>query len=99
MDKHDHPQILRAKANLQALKSAIRAERANIADYEDRLKTGRGGFPKEGLLHGLERCRHNLDVLKKASAAERQAIADVRYQEEVVERIAAIPRKVTIEAE
>lgn len=83
----EDPNVARARANVGELKRAIRAERATIADYRDRLKTGRGNFPRAGLLHGIERCEHNIKVLKQAvidaNAQIREMAGQVRINEEL----------------
>jgi len=69
-----------ARANIDALKVALRKEKAAIVDYRDRLVTGRGNFPAAGLLHGIERCEHNIAVLKGAMLKERANIKEMREQ-------------------
>jgi len=77
------PAIRRARENIGTLKAAIRKEKATARDYRDRLKTGRGGFPEDGLRNGIERCEHNVAVLKGAIVKEHENIRSMEGQQKI----------------
>lgn len=89
-DTHSDPGIKRARENIGALKSAIRKERNVLADYKDRLATGRGGFPESGLQHGIERCEHNLGVIRDAILREKDNIREMEGQAKIREDLAKL---------
>lgn len=89
-DQHSDPGILRARENISELKIAIRKERDTLADYRERLASGRGGFPEAGLRHGIERCDHNIAVLKAAIIKERANILTMKGQRDTRDELAKL---------
>ena len=93
------PGVKRARENIGELKRASRKEKAVLADYRDRIATGRGGYPKDGLLHGIERCEHNLQVLKDAIIREHANIREMEGQAKIREEMANLKQGVEIPVE
>lgn len=93
------PGIQRARDNIGQLKAAVRKEKAAIRDYKDRIKTGRGGYPVDGLRHGLERCEHNVKVLKDAIVKEHEGIRSMEGQQKIRDEMARLREGVEIPVE
>lgn len=79
----EDPFEIRARESVSALKSAIRQERLTLADYQERLASGRGNFPAAGLKHGIERCEHNIEVMKAAVVSQRAALREHQGQQKI----------------
>jgi predicted RNase H-like nuclease (RuvC/YqgF family) len=95
-DTPQNPGVLRARTNISELKAAIRREQATIEDYRDRIKTGRGGFPVDGLRHGIERCEHNVRELKAAIISEKAGIRSMEGQQKINEEMARLQKGIEI---
>ncbi len=74
---------IRSRESISALKSAIRQERSTLADYQERLASGRGNFPAAGLRHGIERCEHNIEVMRAAVLNQRAALREHQGQQKI----------------